>query len=141
MRANERSERLSGPFTTRSSLTINAPLFSFEKKGELLRKPIFKSVGSKIGSHSTKKLDDKTRLSWNVSSYELKLCEEEQGRIHGNPVADGWAGAVMQKLPGIQKCDGRTDLPTYQPTDLPTDTARCRVACLRLKNKNKSGCM
>ena len=21
----------------------------------------------------------------------------EQGRIHGNPVADGWAGAVMQK--------------------------------------------
>ena len=43
-----------------------------------------------------------------------------QGRIHGNPVADGWAGAVMQKLPGIQKCDGRTDLPTNQPTNRPT---------------------
>ena len=32
----------------------------------------------------------------------------------------GWAGAVMQKLLGIQKCDLRTDLPTYRPTDLPT---------------------
>ena len=33
----------------------------------------------------------------------------KQGWIHGNPVADSWAGAVMQKLPGIQKCDGRLD--------------------------------
>ena len=41
--------------------------------------------------------------------------ENEQGWIHGNPVADGWAGAVMQKPFGIQKCDGRT----YRPTDLP----------------------
>ena len=42
----------------------------------------------------------------------------EQGRIHGNPVADSWAGAVMRKPLGIQKCDrrmdGRTDLPTQQ---------------------------
>ena len=52
---------------------------------------------------------------------------------HGNPVADGWAGAVMQKPLGIQKCDGQTDQPTDRPTDRPTDTARCRVACLRLK--------
>ena len=28
-----------------------------------------------------------------------------QGQIHGNPVADSWAGAVMQKPHGIQKCD------------------------------------
>ena len=28
------------------------------------------------------------------------------------PVADGWAGAVMQKPLGIQRCDGRTDGPT-----------------------------
>ena len=28
---------------------------------------------------------------------------EKQGRIHGNPVADGWTGAVMRKPPGIQK--------------------------------------
>ena len=27
----------------------------------------------------------------------------KQGRIRGNPVADGWAGAVMQKPLGIQK--------------------------------------
>ena len=44
----------------------------------------------------------------------------EQGRIHGRTVADGWAGAV-------KKC--------YGPTDRPTDTARCRVACPRLKSK------
>ena len=31
----------------------------------------------------------------------------------------------MRKPLGIQKCDG--------PTDRPTDTARCRVACPRLK--------
>ena len=49
----------------------------------------------------------------------------KQGRIHGNPVADGWAGAVLQKTFGIQKCDGRTDGTT--------DTARCRVACPRLR--------
>ena len=42
---------------------------------------------------------------------------EKQGWIHGNPVADGWAGAVMQKPLGIQKCDGRTDRRTDQPTD------------------------
>ena len=43
--------------------------------------------------------------------------KKRQGRIHGNPVPDGWAGAVMQKLLGIQKYDGRTDLPTDRPTD------------------------
>ena len=49
-------------------------------------------------------------------------------RIHGSPVADSRAGAVMQKLLRIQ-CDGRTD----RRTDLPTNTARCRIACPRLK--------
>ena len=43
-----------------------------------------------------------------------------QGQIHGNPVADRWAGAVMRKPLGIQKCDGRTDGPTYRPTYRPT---------------------
>ena len=37
----------------------------------------------------------------------------KQGQIHGNPVADGWAGAVMQKPLAIQKCyrqtEGQTD--------------------------------
>ena len=40
----------------------------------------------------------------------------KQGRIHGNPVTDSWAGAVLRKLLKIQKCNGRTDLPTYRPT-------------------------
>ena len=47
------------------------------------------------------------------------------------PLTD-WAGAVMQKPLGIQKCDGRTGIPTDIPTDLPTDTAS-RVACPREK--------
>ena len=45
------------------------------------------------------------------------LYEEKQGRIHGNPVADGWAGAVMRKPLANQK----SDVPTYRPTDRPTD--------------------
>ena len=39
----------------------------------------------------------------------------KQGRIHGNPVADGWAGAVMQKPLAILEIFP-TDLPTYRPT-------------------------
>ena len=53
----------------------------------------------------------------NKSKYQV---ENKQGRTHGNPVADGWAGAVMRKPLGIQKCDGRTDIPTFRPTDRPT---------------------
>ena len=48
--------------------------------------------------------------------------KEEQGRIHGNPVADGWEGALMRKPLAIQKyfgridgwMDGRMDGPTRQ---------------------------
>ena len=57
------------------------------------------------------------------------ICRWKRGRIHGRTVADSWAGAAMREPPGIEKCDGPTDRPTYQPTD----TARCRVACPRLK--------
>ena len=46
---------------------------------------------------------------------------EEQGRIHGNPVADRWAGAVSQKSLRIQKCDGPTDPRTDGPMDRWTD--------------------
>ena len=42
--------------------------------------------------------------------------KKKQGRIHGNPVADGLAGAVPQKPLGIQKCDQRTDRRTDQLT-------------------------
>ena len=38
----------------------------------------------------------------------------QQGRIHGNPVVDDWAGAVMRKPLEIQQCDGPTDRPTRQ---------------------------
>ena len=47
--------------------------------------------------------------------------KKKQGRIHGNPVADCLAGAVMRKPLAIQKC--------YRRTDQRTNTARCRVAC------------
>ena len=36
----------------------------------------------------------------------------KQGRIHGNPVADAWAEAVMRKPLAIQKSYGWTDRPT-----------------------------
>ena len=55
----------------------------------------------------------------------LNQKQDKQGRIHGNPVADGWAGAVMRKPLANQK--------SYRRTDLPTDTASSRVACPRLK--------
>ena len=38
----------------------------------------------------------------------------QQGRIHGNPVADDWAGAVMRKPLEIQQYDGPTDRPKRQ---------------------------
>ena len=40
--------------------------------------------------------------------FEIRIYKK-QGRIHGNAVADDWAGAVMQKPLVIQKCYGRTD--------------------------------
>ena len=54
------------------------------------------------------------------SKARKSKIEMEHGRIHGNPVMDGWAGAVMRKTLGIQKCDKRTDL----PTDLPNYTGQ-----------------
>ena len=51
-----------------------------------------------------------------ISRYDNHVCKKKnmfilkkQGWIHSNPVADSWAGAVMQKPLAIQKCDGRTD--------------------------------
>ena len=81
-----------------------------------------------IGRCPIRKIERKTERKepkYDIESYGTN----KQGWIHGNPVADGWAGAVMRKPLGIQKCD----LPTDRRTDLPTDTARFRVACPRLK--------
>ena len=47
----------------------------------------------------------------------------KQGRIHSRTVADGWAGAVMQKpLRNVTDgwTDGRVDRRTDGPTDGPT---------------------
>ena len=54
---------------------------------------------------------------WKCNFMHVK----KQGQIHGNPVADGWAGAVLQKLVGIQKGDRRTDGRRDGPTDGRTD--------------------
>ena len=51
------------------------------------------------------------------------LDATKQGRIHGNLVAEGGAGAVMQK-----------PLELKNVTYVPTDTVRCRVACPRPKS-------
>ena len=57
---------------------------------------------------------------WTVNFSHMVHCGtffKQQGQIHGNPVADGWAGAVMQKSLAIQKCCR----PTYRWTDRRTD--------------------
>ena len=64
---------------------------------------------------------------------DILFCNK-QGRIHSNPVADGWAGAVVRKPLGIQQGRihgsisrgrvGRSGKPqkvTLLPTDGPTD--------------------
>ena len=58
-----------------------------------------------------------------ISILKARRRQNKQDRIHSNPVKDGLAGAIMQKWAEAvtQKCD------------LPTDTARCRVACPQLK--------
>ena len=46
-------------------------------------------------------------------SRERDKLRNKEGRIHGETVADSWAGAVMQK-PLEKFCDGPTDQPTRQ---------------------------
>ena len=54
-------------------------------------------------------------------------AQTKQGRIHGNPVADGWAEAVMRK--------SLTILQIFQ-MDGPTNTSRCRDMCPRLETSD-----
>ena len=72
------------------------------------------------------KRGENERVKMKEAVEEIEKGErKEQGRIHGNPVADGWAGAVMRKTLGIEKwaappalpTSRHTDLPTYRPTD------------------------
>ena len=52
-----------------------------------------------------------TLLNDNTFKWQFIILnkKKKQGRIQGNPVVDSWAGAPLQKLLGIQKCDGGTD--------------------------------
>ena len=96
---------------------------------QLINQPTIIAVVELHAHHQNAKQSCKYVSGAIYCAFRYTMVCFKQGQIHGNPVADGWVGAVMQKLLGIQKCDRRTDL----PTDLPTDTARCRVACPRLK--------
>ena len=73
---------------------------------ELKQRPLYQIFENKAGFTTNKD---------SLAAGQGLQCQK-QGRIHGNPVADGWAGAVMQKPLANQKCD----LPTDQPTDRPT---------------------
>ena len=63
----------------------------------------------------------------------MKGRGNQQGRIQRNPVAEGWAGAVMRKSLAIQKCLRRT----YRLTDRPTrHGVESRVYNLKLLQTN-----
>ena len=51
------------------------------------------------GKKGRKKIIDraKRKKSMCEGETERNRWRKKQGRIHGNPVADGWAGAVMRK--------------------------------------------
>ena len=44
-----------------------------------------------------------------VKKAQQNLFSDKQGWIHDKTFADGWAGAVKQKLLAIQDCEGPTD--------------------------------
>ena len=58
--------------------------------------------GASLFSYQTTALESVTKTN----------ALEQQGRIHGTSVADGWAGAVMQKPLAIQKCRRWTNRPS-----------------------------
>ena len=75
-----------------------------------------------LASESYCALSELTKVRYKNVRFSTGLgkIQGKQGRIHGNAVADGWAGAVLRKPLEIQKCDGRTDGRTEGPTDRPT---------------------
>ena len=66
-----------------------------------------------------------TRFEEYEEAYIKHKIRKKQGRIHGNTVADGLAGAVSKNHSQFRNV-------TYRRTDGPTDTASCRVACLHI---------
>ena len=78
-------------------------------------------------------LENSSKFCYHESNKETnKKREKNQGRIHGNPVADRWAGAEMRVLTLFDSCS-RTNGPMDQRTDGRTDKASYRVACPQLK--------
>ena len=61
-------------------------------------------------------------MSSDVFAFHAALLGNKQGRIHGNPVADGWPGAEIPKPHGIQKCDEQMDQLTYRPAQQDVET-------------------
>ena len=61
-----------------------------------------------------------------ITVQRSNWSKNKQSRLHGNPVADIFAGAEMQKPLKIKKCD--------KLTNGPTNMVRCRVVCPRLIN-------
>ena len=59
---------------------------------------------------------------------------EKQGRIHGIPVADGWAGARMRVFTLCDRFQLERDGPTDGPTNRRTDKASYRDARSYLKS-------
>ena len=84
------------------------PLLSFTPHGAI-------KTDSNSSTNTANEMKSSTWIQ-RYANYGQNRGLKKQGRIHGNPVADGWAGAVMQKPLGIQKCDGRTDGRTDRPT-------------------------
>ena len=50
-------------------------------------------------------LKSKSKNRLGPCEVDLIQINPKLGRIHGNPVADGWAGAVMPKPLRFQKCE------------------------------------
>ena len=72
------------------------------------------------------------------SLTKRKHVPKKQGRVHGNPVADGRTGAEMRKLLAILRCYKGTDRRTDWPTDrhctwfsIPDDIAYIRTSAHR----------
>ena len=120
---------------------------SFSKKTVDVKDPVFKNLFATfhsyfniwslisfifymlVSKHQTTPVDYGQAWSvWNIC-FGFYRNNVKQGRIHGSPVAGGWAGAVM----AIRSLETMVDQPTDRPTDRPTDTVAYRSRCPRQK--------
>ena len=91
-----------------------------------------------------------TKKSYPLFHFFFRVKDNKAGYT-ATEVACWWAGAIFEVTrPFGQEQGGQTnkiikkskvwptDRPTDQPTDRPTDKAGCRVACTRLKMREKN---